>query len=133
MQRPPTASIPSSSLVIIAAADHLLAGRTHDNRVLVLGRVRALDVAEGRVRLDDALLPQVLERHQVARLSESVQPAAAEGERAEVLVDGVKELLGALQAEGDVADVEVLHVVAALHVVVDDAKKRKHFLNRFDE
>ena len=64
-----------------------------------------------------------LEGHQVSRLSQPVEPPPAEGEGAEVLVDGVQELLGALQPERDVADVKVLHVVRGLHVVVDNSEK----------
>lgn len=39
-----------------------------------------------------------LERHDVLGLAEAVEPAAAEGERAEVLVDRVQERLALLQA-----------------------------------
>ena len=65
-----------------------------------------------------------LQSHQVSRLSQPVEPPPAEGEGAEVLVDGVQELLGALQPERDVADVKVLHVVRGLHVVVDNSEKK---------
>ena len=64
-----------------------------------------------------------LQGHQISRLSQPVQPPPAEGEGAEVLVDGVEELLGALQPQRDVAHVKVLHVVRGLHVVVDNSKK----------
>ena len=47
--------------------------------MLVLSRVAALDVAERGVGLDDLLLAEVFERHQVLGLAEPVQPAAAEG------------------------------------------------------
>lgn len=89
--------------------------------MLVLGRVAALDVAERWIRRHDPLVAEVLdqegapmnmhgtasrlwnrsglnlESHEVLGLVESVEPAAAEGERPEVLVDDVEELLGPRQ------------------------------------
>ena len=60
--------------------------------MLKLGRVAALGVAEGWVGVDDAHVTQVLEGHQVFGLAQPVQPAAAEGQRAEVLVDHIQEM-----------------------------------------
>lgn len=60
--------------------------------MLVLGGVAALDVAEGRVRVDDAEVTQVLQRHQVLALAQAVQPAAAERQRAKVLVDHIQQV-----------------------------------------
>ena len=77
-----------------------------------------LDIDERRVGIHDALLAQVLESHEVPALAEPVQPAPAEGEGAEVLVDRIEQRLGLLQPQRHVAHVEVLHVVAALHVLV---------------
>ena len=82
--------------VVLPPAHHLLTGGSQHYGVLVLGRVAALDVAERRVRLHDVLLTEVLERHQVLGLAEPVQPAAAERQRAEVLVDDVEQLFGAV-------------------------------------
>ena len=53
-----------------------------------------------------------------------VKPATAEGEGAEVLVDGVEQGLGLLQPQRDVAHVEVLHVMGTLHVLVHVALAR---------
>ena len=92
--------------------------------MLVLGRVAALDVAQGRIGLDDARVAQTLEAHEVLGLADAIEPAATEGQRAEVLVDGGEKTLGARHAQWHVADVEVLHVVRALHVVVHDAFAR---------
>lgn len=79
--------------VVRAATDHLLAGGPQHHGVLVLGRVAALDVAERRIGLHDLLVTQVLQRHQVLGLAQSVQPAATERQRPEVLVDDVQKLL----------------------------------------
>ena len=68
-----------SCSVIVAAADHLFAGRPEQDCVLKLGRVAALGVAQWRVRVHNAQVTQVLERHQVLALTVAVQPAAAEG------------------------------------------------------
>lgn len=54
-------------LVIGASGDDLFAGRPEQDGVLKLRRVAALDVAEWRVRIDDALLAKVLERHLVTK------------------------------------------------------------------
>ena len=62
--------------------------------MLKLSGVTALDVAEWGVGVDDAHVTQVLEGHQVLGLSQAVQPAPAEGQRAEVGVDDVQQLLG---------------------------------------
>ena len=118
-------SVNLGSSVVISTGNDLLARGPHNDGVFELGGVAALDVAERRVGLDDALLPEVLESHQVAGLPDPVEPSPAEGEGAEVLVDRVEELLRALKAERNVPDVEVLHVVARLHVVVDKAEKRQ--------
>ena len=55
------------------------------------------------------------------RFPDPVEPSSAKCERAEMLVDGGQELLGSLEAKGNMAHVEVLHVMAALHVLVNDA------------
>lgn len=54
--------------------------------MLELRGVAALDVAERRVGVHDALVAEVLERHGVARRAGAFQPPLAERERAEVLV-----------------------------------------------
>ena len=53
-------------------------------------------------------------------LPEAVQPAAAEGQRAKVLVDEGEKAFGSGSAEwlADVTGLVVLHVVGALHVLV---------------
>ena len=61
--------------------------------MLKLGGVASLHVAKWRIRIDDSLVAQVLERHQVLGLIQAVQPASAESERSEVLVDHVQKLL----------------------------------------
>jgi hypothetical protein len=61
----------------------------------------------------------ILNSYQVSFFAEPVQPPPAEGQGSEVLVDRVEEGLRTLQTEGHVADVEILHVVASLHVVVN--------------
>jgi len=68
--------------------------------VLELRRVAALGVAQRRVGVDDAQVAQVLQRHQVLGLAQAVQPAAAEGQRAEVVVDHVQQVLGPGQSGG---------------------------------
>ena len=68
--------------------------------MLILGGITALDVAERGVRLDDVLLAEVFERHQVLGLAESVQPAPAERQGTEVLVDDVQQLLRPVQPVG---------------------------------
>ncbi len=55
------------------------------------------------------------------RRTESVEVAAAEGECAKVLVNGGQQLLGAREPQRHVPHVKVLHVVAALEVLADDA------------
>ena len=61
--------------------------------MLKLCSVAALDVAERGVGVDDAHVAQVLQSHQVLGLPQTVQPATAEGQRAEVVVDDVQQLL----------------------------------------
>ena len=62
--------------------------------------------------------------HQVSFFAEAVEPPSAESQSSEVLVDGVEQRLRTLQPERDVADVEILHVVARLHVVVNLQQNR---------
>ena len=80
-------------LVVVATAEHLLAGGAQIERVFELSGVAALDVAERGVSLDDADIAQVPQRHEVLCLAESVEPAPTERQRAEVLVDHIQQLL----------------------------------------
>ena len=87
--------------------------------MLVLRGVAALHVTERRVGRHDPDITQVLQGHQVLGLPQPVQPAVTEGQGAEVLVHDSQQGLGALQPQGNVTHVVVLHVVGALHVIVD--------------
>lgn len=60
--------------------------------MLVLSGVAALDVAERRVRVYDAKVAQILQRHQVLALALAVQPAAAERQGAKVLIDHIQQM-----------------------------------------
>lgn len=61
--------------------------------MFVLSGVGALCVAERWVRVYDAQVTQVLQGHQVLALSLPVQPAAAERQRPEVLIDHIEQML----------------------------------------
>lgn len=60
--------------------------------MLVLGGVAALDVTERWVRVYDAKVAQILQRHQVLALAEAVQPAAAECQGPKVLIDHIQQM-----------------------------------------
>lgn len=79
--------------VVVSSAHHLLAGGPEQDGVLELSGVAALGVAERRVGVHDAQVAQVLQGHQVLAFAQAVQPAAAERQRAEVLVDNVQQVL----------------------------------------
>lgn len=68
--------------------------------MLKLCRVAPLGVAQGWVRVHDAQVTQVLQSHQVLALSEAIQPTSAEGQRPEVLVDHVKQVLSPWESVG---------------------------------
>jgi len=89
--------------------------------VLELGRVATLDVTERRIGLHDALVTEILERHEVAVLVQAIEPSPTKGERSEILVDHVEKLLGFGQTKGNVTHFRVAHVVARLHVIVDES------------
>ena len=89
--------------------------------MLELRRVRSLDVDQGRILVHDTGLNESAKIGQVLRLALAIEPAAAEGERVEFLVDVGQELLGAGGAEGHVAGVGVLHEVRALHIFIHKA------------
>ena len=84
--------------VVVTSSDDLLAGRPKDQGVLVLRRVAAFDVTQGRVGVDDAVVAKVLKCHQVLRLPQPVHPSPAEGQGAEILLDDVEQMLGLLQS-----------------------------------
>lgn len=86
--------------VVVSPTHHLLAGGPEQDGVLKLSRVAALSVAQRGVGVHDAQVAQVLQRHQVLALAQAVQPAAAERQRAKVLVDDVEEVLGSRQPGG---------------------------------
>jgi len=77
------------SLVVIASADNLFARWAQQYGVLKLCRVRAFDVAQGRIGIHDAQVAQVLQCHQVFALPQAIQPSAAEGKSTEVFIDDV--------------------------------------------
>lgn len=79
--------------VVVSPAHHFLAGGPEQDGVLELSGVAALGVAEGGVRVHDTQVAQVLQGHQVLALAQAVQPAPAERQRAEVLVDHVQQVL----------------------------------------
>ncbi len=79
--------------VVVSPAHHLLAGGPEQNGVLELSGVAALSVAERRVGVHNAQVTQVLQGHQVLALAQAVQPAPAERQRAEVLVDDIQQVL----------------------------------------
>lgn len=60
--------------------------------MLVLSGVTALDVAEGRVRVYDAEVAQILQGHQVLAFAQAVHPAAAKRQRAKVLIDHIQQM-----------------------------------------
>lgn len=105
-------------LIIISSGDDLLAGGSEHDGVFILCRVATLDVAEGWVRIDYLLVAQVLECHLVFGGSGAVQPALAERQCAEVGVDQTQQVLGGLQAQWNIRLIKVLHVVAAVHIIV---------------
>lgn len=86
--------------VVVSPTHHLLAAGPEQDGVLKLSRVAALGVAQRGVGVHDAQVAQVLQRHQVLALAQTVQPAAAERQCAKVLVDDVEEVLGSRQPAG---------------------------------
>mmetsp|Transcript_45115 Transcript_45115/g.90097 ORF Transcript_45115/g.90097 Transcript_45115/m.90097 type:complete len:281 (-) Transcript_45115:181-1023(-) len=107
--------------VVVALREHFLACRSQEDGVLVLGHVRALYITERRVRLHDTHIAQIAQRQQVLLLARPVDPPAAEGERVEILVDEVEELLRLWQTQRNMTYVEILHVMGALEVLLDIA------------
>lgn len=126
-------------LVVVAATDDLLDRRseyeclraasacvpprsqhamTRMTYVLALRGVAALYVHERRVRLYDARLDEVVEAQKVLVVTEAVEVAAAKGEGAKVLCDGVEEGFGRGDAQRDVRGVGVLCVVRGFHLRV---------------
>lgn len=85
--------------VVIAPTHHLLAGGPEQDGVLKLSGVAAPCVTEGGVGVHDAQVAQVLQGHQVLALTQTVQPASAESQRAKVLVDDVQQVLRSGQPE----------------------------------
>ena len=85
--------------------------------MLVLRDVRSLHVHERRIRLNDAVIAQILQGHQIFGLTDAIEKSSAKSKRAKIAVDGAEKLLRTRQTQGHVADVVVLHVVAALQVL----------------
>lgn len=82
--------------------------------MFILRNLTVVHVVEWRVSVDAADVDQVLERGAVFDLANLLQPAPAPRQRAEVLLDGVLELLGTRVADRLVVPVEVHHVVRAV-------------------
>lgn len=58
-----------------------------------LGRVASFDVAQGRISVDHSFVAQILQSHLVLGGAGAIQPALAESQSAEVLVDDVEKRL----------------------------------------
>ena len=86
--------------------------------MFILCSVRALNIAEWGIRIDNSGITQVLQSGKIFILSSSVQPAATEGQRAESLRDEVEELLGFGESQIDTRSFEGLHVMGTFHVFV---------------
>lgn len=108
----------TSHLIIISPTYHLLTIRPQQERMLKLRRVRALLIHQRRVRLHDALRDEVVEPEEVLVLPQAVEVAAAEGERAEGLVDYFEQVLGGGEAQVDVWRIGGFGVVRALELGV---------------
>ena len=70
---------------IITLAQHLLASRTEQDRVLVLRHVRSLHVDQWWIWLHDAHVTQIPESQQILFLTSAINPSTAEGERIETV------------------------------------------------
>lgn len=88
------------SLVVISSADNLLACWAQQYSVLKLCRVRAFNVAQGRVWIHYSQVTQVLQCHQVFTLSQAIQPSAAEGKSTKVFIDNVEQVFCSWKPEG---------------------------------
>lgn len=105
-------------LVVVTTRQNFDArGRLQQNRVLVLRYVRSLDVTQRRVRLNQAVITQILERHVVSGFTDTVQVSLAEGQRTKVAINGTQKLLGARKSKRYVTDVVILHVMAAFAIL----------------
>jgi hypothetical protein len=66
-----------ADLIIVASRYNLLNGRAQHNRVLKLGRVRALLIAQRRIRFDDTRRDKVVQPQQILVVTESVKITSA--------------------------------------------------------
>mmetsp|Transcript_2576 Transcript_2576/g.10224 ORF Transcript_2576/g.10224 Transcript_2576/m.10224 type:complete len:508 (+) Transcript_2576:1079-2602(+) len=116
--------------VVGSATDDLLAAALDHDGVLVLGSVGPHHVTQRRVGVHEAGLAKVAQCAHVALLLAAgavqkgaasvvaLQPATAESERAKRLGDVGEQVARALEPQGGVGRVNVLHVVRALQVLV---------------
>lgn len=79
--------------------------------MLILGGVAALDVTERWVRVYDAKVTQILQRHQVLALAKAVQPTTAEGQGAKVLIDHIQQMFSPRKSYWHMSNIEVFHVM----------------------
>lgn len=93
--------------------------------MFVLRDVRSLDVTQRRVRLNQAVITQVFERHVVSGFTDTVQVSLTEGQRAKVAINGTQKLLGARKSKWYVTDVVIFHVMAAFAILDDVSASRK--------
>ena len=93
--------------------------------MFVLRDVRSLDVTQRRVRLNQAIITQVFERHVVSGFTDTVQVSLTEGQRTKVAINGTQKLLGARKSKWYVTDVVIFHVMAAFAILDDVSALRK--------
>ena len=73
----PTPSVVKMSPPVVPAVATLLARRPHQDRVLVLRHIRALDVTQRRVGLDDADVAEVLQSAEIFSCAAPALPCTA--------------------------------------------------------
>lgn len=85
--------------------------------MFLLRDLTVLHVVERRLCMHAADVHQVLEGRPMFHFSYLVQPPAAEGESAEIVVDHLQQTLGGCVPHWLVAPIEVLHLVRCIGCV----------------
>ena len=80
-------------LIVGSTADDFFACWSQKYSVLKLGCIAALGIAEGRIRIYDPFIAEVLQGHQVLGLVQPIKPASTKGQCTKVLVDDIQQLL----------------------------------------
>jgi len=109
-----TFSLDVLSLEIISAGKNLLASGSENEGMFILSHITSFNVTKRRIRMNDAEINQILQRHQVLFLSSAIKPPSAKWQSVEMLINVGQQCFGFRHSQRNMARIDIFRVVTAL-------------------